>query len=114
MLILYFAAIVLVGNKADLEEERKVLKENAENYAREINADYHEVSAKTNEGSFSPPLSKLFQNFAAHLFSGLNNLFQAIVRHTYQALLQNAAGVSDEPENVAVDGNSAPEKEPCC
>ena len=41
---------MLVGNKADLVEERKIQREHAEDYAREIGADYHEVSAKSNQG----------------------------------------------------------------
>ena len=37
--------IVLVGNKCDLEKERKVSKEQAENYAISVGAKYYETSA---------------------------------------------------------------------
>ena len=39
--------IIIVGNKNDLEEERKVSKETAENYAKSIGAKYYETSALT-------------------------------------------------------------------
>eukprot|EP00009_Paramoeba_aestuarina_P005727 CAMPEP_0201521702 /NCGR_PEP_ID=MMETSP0161_2-20130828/15726_1 /ASSEMBLY_ACC=CAM_ASM_000251 /TAXON_ID=180227 /ORGANISM="Neoparamoeba aestuarina, Strain SoJaBio B1-5/56/2" /LENGTH=198 /DNA_ID=CAMNT_0047920385 /DNA_START=75 /DNA_END=671 /DNA_ORIENTATION=+ len=87
-------AIVLVGNKADLDEERKVQRENAEKYAEEIKADYHEVSAKTNEG--------------------LDTLFQAIVKHTYQALLENAEVEETPKDNVNVDGQNPTQDKGCC
>jgi len=41
--------IILVGNKCDLENERKVTKQNAENYAKSISASYYECSALKNE-----------------------------------------------------------------
>ena len=40
--------IVLVGNKIDLEDEREVGKEEAEEYARKNNMAYVETSAKQN------------------------------------------------------------------
>ena len=39
--------IIIVGNKNDLENERKVSKEVAENYAKSIGAKYYETSALT-------------------------------------------------------------------
>lgn len=39
--------ITLVGNKCDLEENRQVPKEKAEEYAKEIKAKYYETSALT-------------------------------------------------------------------
>ena len=42
--------VCLVGNKIDLEENRVISKEEAEEYARENNMQYLEVSAKTGEG----------------------------------------------------------------
>ena len=39
--------IIIVGNKNDLESERKVSKEIAENYAKSIGAKYFETSALT-------------------------------------------------------------------
>ena len=42
--------VCLVGNKVDLEEMRVISKEEAEEYAKENNMQYFEVSAKTGEG----------------------------------------------------------------
>jgi len=39
--------IILVGNKCDLMVERQVDEEIARNYAKEINVEYYEASAKT-------------------------------------------------------------------
>lgn len=39
--------IILVGNKSDLEDSRQVPKEKAEEYAKEIKAQYYETSALT-------------------------------------------------------------------
>ena len=47
----------LVGNKIDLERERQVTKEEAEEYAKKNNFIFREVSAKTGEG-----FSELFYN----------------------------------------------------
>lgn len=43
-------AIVLIGNKADRESERKVLKDEGENKARSLHAKFIEVSAATGDG----------------------------------------------------------------
>lgn len=42
--------IVLIGNKADRESERKVLKDEGENRARSLHAKFIEVSAATGDG----------------------------------------------------------------
>lgn len=42
--------IVLVGNKSDLYEERKITKDEAESFAIENGVNYFETSAKNNEG----------------------------------------------------------------
>ncbi len=44
------ASFILVGNKADLEEQRAVSKEDAEALAKEWNLPYFETSAKMNYG----------------------------------------------------------------
>lgn len=43
--------IVLVGNKCDLEEERKIKVEDAKKFARKIGAEYFEVSALTDQNN---------------------------------------------------------------
>ena len=42
--------VALVGNKLDMEEERKVSKEDAEKCAKELDAAYFETSAKLQTG----------------------------------------------------------------
>ena len=41
---------ILIGNKIDLEKERKISKENGEKFAKENDMEFVEVSAKTGEG----------------------------------------------------------------
>ena len=45
-----FIPIIIVGNKLDKEDERKITKENADNLSKEYNYKYFETSAKTGEG----------------------------------------------------------------
>ena len=42
--------VCLIGNKKDLESKRVITKEKAEEYAKELNIPYYEVSAKSGEG----------------------------------------------------------------
>ena len=44
------AARVLVGNKIDLQDDREVTKEEAEELAKQYGIHYHETSAKANIG----------------------------------------------------------------
>ena len=55
--------IVLVGNKIDLEEKRKVSKEEAESYAVQMDLHYFEISVKNNEG-----ISEFMTYFITHLY----------------------------------------------
>lgn len=48
--------IVIVGNKIDLESQRKVKKSVAEKYAQEHDLKYYEVSARNGAG-----ISKMFE-----------------------------------------------------
>lgn len=43
------AELVLIGNKSDLEAERKVSKEEAENFAKQKEMLFFEASAKSSE-----------------------------------------------------------------
>ena len=45
-----FIPIIIVGNKLDKEDERKITKENADKLSKEYNDKYFETSAKTGEG----------------------------------------------------------------
>ena len=62
--------VVLVGNKADLDEMRKVSVEEATKYAESENIIYYETSAKTNDG--------------------VNGVFEYIVSSIYNRIEQGA------------------------
>ena len=50
---------VLVGNKIDLNDDRKITNETASNYANSININYYETSALKNIG-----IKELFENIS--------------------------------------------------
>ena len=54
--------LTIVGNKCDLEQERTVLKEDAEAYAESIGAVYLEASAKTGEN-----VLQIFESIASRV-----------------------------------------------
>ena len=58
----------LVGNKIDLEDKRKVTKEEAENFAQKYNLIYLETSAKNNNN-----VDKLFEYFTYKLINYYEN-----------------------------------------
>lgn len=51
--------LCVVGNKIDLQNERKVSRDEAKQYASSIGATYHEASAKTDQG-----IAMIFDNIA--------------------------------------------------
>ena len=60
----YFQTI-LIGNKIDLEEHRKVLKQDAEVYCKENNIEHYEASAKDNinlKEAFSKMVEIIFKD----------------------------------------------------
>ena len=61
--------IILVGNKCDLQAERKVTKEQAEEFAKTINAKYFETSALTD---FNGNVKVVFQECADKIVIGTN------------------------------------------
>lgn len=54
---------ILVGNKSDLNENRKISYEEGENLARKLNCDFIEASAKNNIN-----INELFQNLVTKLY----------------------------------------------
>merc|ERR1712032_1198944 len=63
-------SITLIGNKCDLEEERKVQYEEAEEIAKEFDMDYYETSAKMNF-NISEAFSNLFEKMLVKYKIGL-------------------------------------------
>lgn len=55
--------LCIVGNKTDLEKDRHVSIETAEEYARSVNAKLYNTSAKLNKG-----IEELFSDLAARKF----------------------------------------------
>lgn len=54
---------MLVGNKIDLKEERKIIRPMAQHLAEKLNASYFETSAKTGEN-----VDKIFESIARTVF----------------------------------------------
>ena len=65
--------ILLIGNKSDLEEQRKVTKEEGENKARSINAAFMETSAFSGEN-----LSKAFEKMINEIYYKYKEIQQDI------------------------------------
>ena len=71
------AARVLVGNKIDLEGEREVSREEAEELAQQYGIHYHETSAKANQG--------------------LKETFEDIFEQSYKSRFVTATAAEDAP-----------------
>ena len=94
-------SIILVGNKCDLESERKISKEKGEEKAREMNASFFETSA----------LSKV----------NIDDIFKEIVNNIYQRTKGQKNDDDDEIEiinenekAINLTPQQAPEKKGCC
>ena len=53
------ACIILVGNKIDLEDQRKISRQNAENVASQYQIEYFEVSTKQENSKVTPIFESL-------------------------------------------------------
>ena len=85
--------IVLIGNKVDLEEERKVKKEDAEEFAKSIGCKYYEGSAKTG--------------------LNINEALDEIARITYLSMKDKIE--KEKKDSVVLEKNNAtPKKKKCC
>jgi len=94
-------SIILVGNKCDLENERKISKEKGEEKARSMNASFFETSA----------LSKV----------NIDDIFKEIVNNIYQ---RTKGQKNDEDDDIEIINENekainltpqaTPEKKGCC
>ena len=82
--------IIIVGNKSDLEEERQVSREEGEDFAKKINCNFYEVSAKTG------------YNVAT--------VFDDIAQVTFEHLI----GQEDESRKNTIQFGKGNEKKKCC
>ena len=62
--------ITLVGNKCDLEKERKIKKHSAQDYAKSIDASYYECSALTDRNG---NCKTVFQELAGRIIKRIND-----------------------------------------
>ena len=56
--------LCIVGNKTDLEKDRRVSKQTAEEYAQSVNAKLYHTSAKLNKG-----IEELFSDLTSRKFA---------------------------------------------
>ena len=89
----------VVGNKIDLEDKREVSAEEGQNYAKEHEFLFAEVSAKTGNG-----FSELFYK----------NLFEKIRTKFRPSGQQPAAEVKDIKFNIEQESNKTETKKKCC
>ena len=82
--------IIIVGNKSDLEGERQVSREEGEDFAKKINCNFYEVSAKTG------------YNVAT--------VFDEIAQVTFEHLI----GQEDESRKNTIQFGKGNEKKKCC
>ena len=67
---------LLIGNKNDLEDNRKITKENAKKFAKDNNFPYFEVSAKTG--------------------NGINHLFDDVIKGSMTKMLKSSTRLNSE------------------
>lgn len=88
--------MVLVGNKCDLEDERKVTVEMAKNFAASKNMDFFETSAKT----------------ADHVQEGFINVAKKLLSKVEKS---GPKPVKQEQQNTTLRPNlPPPQKKGCC
>lgn len=71
-------ALCIVGNKTDLEKDRHVSTQVAEEYARSVNAKLYHVSAKLNKG-----VDELFNDIAARKSFNNYRMIKSIYFYRY-------------------------------
>eukprot|EP00828_Plagiopyla_frontata_P033492 TRINITY_DN43492_c0_g1_i1.p2 TRINITY_DN43492_c0_g1~~TRINITY_DN43492_c0_g1_i1.p2 ORF type:complete len:102 (-),score=30.61 TRINITY_DN43492_c0_g1_i1:119-424(-) len=88
--------IAIAGNKCDLEEQAQIQKNEAEQYAKTVDADFNLTSAKQNTG---------IQDIFLKLSEKLEN----------SNLKLQAANLRAQPKQITNDINlKSKTKEPCC
>ncbi|KAH8386765.1 hypothetical protein KR093_002399 [Drosophila rubida] len=112
-------ALIIVGNKTDLEEQRAIEYETAQRYAQTVGAQYVETSAKENEG-VTELFELLTQLMVEHHGNKQPSDANTNSNNTSNALrLQNASGISisddaDRAEQDSEHGNGNAAQRSCC
>ena len=95
-------SIVLVGNKCDLEEERKVTVEMGEEKARNLNCPFFETSALSNT-----QIEKIFQVISEDIYSKSKNEKKDDEDDDDYDIVQ-------EEKNININTDTKPPQKACC
>ncbi|CAJ0572330.1 unnamed protein product, partial [Mesorhabditis spiculigera] len=87
------AVLLVVGNKLDLDKERTVPRAEAEQYAKSVNAEYLETSAKENIG-----IADLFERISALMVDHVEKQRSAQVHTTTFTTSRRGIQLVDEPQ----------------
>ncbi|XP_017100618.2 ras-related protein Rab-21 [Drosophila bipectinata] len=103
-------ALIIVGNKTDLEEQRAVMHQEATQYARTVGAQYVETSAKENEG-----VAELFELLTQLMLEQLSQREPDSSPLRLQSLDTDALSISEEAESEGQgDPNTNGNHRSCC
>ena len=91
--------LVLVGNKIDLENQRKISTEDGKNLAIEYNMDFYESSAKTGEN-------------ISNIFEGICKIMNKKIDGGIDSL--HGVNESNIQENIIINKNLSNNKKKCC
>ena len=91
----------IIGNKNDLQEERKVSPEEGEKFAQEHNFIFHEISAKTSDG--------FEEFFYQKLFEKIRMTFRPAGQQPINAMQEEKFNIEKEEEK-----KEQPKKKGCC
>ena len=94
-------SIVLVGNKCDLEQERKVTVEMGEEKARNLNCPFFETSALNNT-----QIEKIFQVISEDIYSKSKNEKKDDEDDDYD--------IVQEEKNININTDTKPPQKTCC
>ncbi|XP_030563150.1 ras-related protein Rab-21 [Drosophila novamexicana] len=107
-------ALIIVGNKTDLEDQRAISYETALRYAQTVGAQYVETSAKENEG-VNELFELLTQLMVEHYGSKQQNDTNALrLQNSRLAPNAGAISISDDAEADQENGHAAAAHRSCC
>lgn len=102
-------ALIIVGNKTDLEEQRAVMHQEAMQYARTVGAQYVETSAKENEG-----VAELFELLTQLMLEQLSQREPDSSPLRLQSPDTDALSISEEAESEGQGDPNTGTHRSCC
>ncbi|EDV32684.1 uncharacterized protein Dana_GF22152 [Drosophila ananassae] len=102
-------ALIIVGNKTDLEEQRAVMHQEAMQYARTVGAQYVETSAKENEG-----VTELFELLTQLMLEQLSQREPDSSPLRLQSPDTDALSISEEAESEGQGDPNTGTHRSCC